>query len=123
MCDSSTVRPYLEQHRALADRLARGAPADRGLASAYERGRRMRLEDALSLATSPAPLGIGRQAGLTPREQEVVALLGEGLSNQQVADRLVISVRTAQGHVERILRKLGFTSRSQVAAWVARGGG
>jgi non-specific serine/threonine protein kinase len=55
---------------------------------------------------------------LTARERQVAALIGEGLSNRQIASRLVISVRTAQGHVENVLRKLGFSSRTQVAAWV-----
>nr|WP_238993476.1 LuxR C-terminal-related transcriptional regulator [Nocardioides caldifontis] len=55
---------------------------------------------------------------LTRREREIALLIGEGLTNQQIADRLVISVRTAQGHVEKILRKLELASRTQVATWV-----
>ncbi|GGY01717.1 LuxR C-terminal-related transcriptional regulator [Streptomyces djakartensis] len=55
---------------------------------------------------------------LTPRETEVARLVAEGLANQQIADRLVIARRTAEGHVERILGKLGFSNRSQIAAWV-----
>ena len=55
---------------------------------------------------------------LTRRETEVAELVAEGLSNPEIARRLVISVRTAQGHVENILRKLGFTSRAMIAAWV-----
>ncbi|MDV6281598.1 LuxR C-terminal-related transcriptional regulator [Rhodococcus jostii] len=55
---------------------------------------------------------------LTKRERQVADLIAEGLTNQAIADRLVISPRTAQGHVEHILAKLGFTSRTQVAAWV-----
>ncbi|HYB46794.1 MAG TPA: helix-turn-helix transcriptional regulator [Streptosporangiaceae bacterium] len=46
-------------------------------------------------------------------------LVAGGRSNRQIAAELVISQRTAEGHVERILAKLGFTSRTQVAAWVA----
>ncbi|TQC45187.1 NACHT domain-containing protein [Rhodococcus sp. WS4] len=55
---------------------------------------------------------------LTKRERQVADLIAEGLTNQAIAERLVISPRTAQGHVEHILAKLGFTSRTQVAAWV-----
>lgn len=55
---------------------------------------------------------------LTRRETEVAALVAQGLANQQIADRLVIARRTAEGHVERILSKLGFSNRSQIAAWV-----
>lgn len=57
---------------------------------------------------------------LTKRELEVAALIEEGLSNREIAQHLVIAKRTADGHVERILAKLGFTSRAQVAAWMAR---
>lgn len=56
-------------------------------------------------------------AVLTSREREVAALLTQGLTDRQIAAQLVVSLRTAQGHVQRILRKLGFTSRTQVAAW------
>ncbi|MGK2317940.1 LuxR C-terminal-related transcriptional regulator [Gordonia rhizosphera] len=54
---------------------------------------------------------------LTPREWQVAALIAEGASNAQVASDLVIAPRTAETHVENILVKLGFTSRSQVAGW------
>lgn len=66
--------------------------------------------------TTPRPLNGG--TGLTRRETEVAALIAEGLANQQIADRLVIARRTAEGHVERILGKLGLTNRTQIAAWV-----
>jgi non-specific serine/threonine protein kinase len=55
---------------------------------------------------------------LTKREREVADLVAQGLTNKQIAAKLVISLRTAQGHVEHILTKLGFTSRTQIAAWV-----
>ncbi|MFV9456510.1 protein kinase domain-containing protein [Rhodococcus sp. NM-2] len=54
---------------------------------------------------------------LTNREREVAALVAEGLTNRQIATRLTISPRTAQGHVEHLLTKLGFNSRAQIAAW------
>ena len=56
---------------------------------------------------------------LTRREKEVAALVGQGLTNREIATRLFISERTAESHVEQILGKLGFHSRSQVAAWIA----
>ena len=61
----------------------------------------------------------GKPGGLTRREWEIAQLLGEGMSNKDIAARLVISQRTAETHVESILSKLGFTSRLQVATWVA----
>nr|WP_296773434.1 LuxR C-terminal-related transcriptional regulator [Rhodococcus sp. (in: high G+C Gram-positive bacteria)] len=56
---------------------------------------------------------------LTKRESEVAGLVAEGGTNKEIAARLVIAPRTAEAHLERIMTKLGFTSRSQVAAWVA----
>jgi len=56
---------------------------------------------------------------LSRREREVAKLVAEGLTNRQIAKRLFIAERTAEGHVEQIRNKLGFTSRSQIAAWVA----
>jgi len=47
----------------------------------------------------------------------VAAGIHEGLSNREIAERLVLSVRTIDTHVQRILAKLGFTSRAQIAAW------
>ena len=46
-------------------------------------------------------------------------LIAAGRSNKEIAARLVISQRTAEGHVEHILTKLGFTSRAQIAVWIA----
>lgn len=56
---------------------------------------------------------------LTRREREVAALVAHGLTNREIAARLFISERTAESHVEQIRGKLGFRSRSQIAAWVA----
>ena len=59
--------------------------------------------------------------GLTDRQTEVAALVAEGLTNRELADRLRITERSAESHLERIRLRLGFRSRSQVAAWyVAR---
>ena len=59
-------------------------------------------------------------AGLSSRELEVATLVADGLTNRQIAQHLVISERTAQNHVQRVLTKLGFTSRSQITAWIVR---
>jgi predicted ATPase/DNA-binding CsgD family transcriptional regulator len=56
---------------------------------------------------------------LTPREREVVALIARGYTNKAIADELVITPATAARHVANILGKLGFTSRTQVAWWLA----
>lgn len=59
------------------------------------------------------------QSRLTRREAEVARLVAAGLTNRQIADRLFVSPRTAEYHVEQIRNKLGFHSRAQVAAWSA----
>jgi predicted ATPase/DNA-binding CsgD family transcriptional regulator len=98
---------------------------------AFAEGAAYSFEQAVALAlgedddgsdeAAPAPTrsSTEKPGGLTRREWEIAQLLGEGLSNKEIADRLVISQRTAETHVERILSKLGFTSRLQVASWVA----
>ena len=57
---------------------------------------------------------------LTAREREVAALIAEGLTNGQLAERLYISPKTAAVHVSNILMKLGLSGRAEVAAWAVR---
>ncbi|MQY20605.1 HTH-type transcriptional regulator MalT [Nocardia sp. RB20] len=61
-----------------------------------------------------------REDVLTVRERQVAELVAQGLSNRQIAQRLVVSPRTVDRHIENILGKLDFSSRAQVAAWMAR---
>ena len=88
----------------------------RGSALSEEQAVRYALDQDLETGAEPAP---AEASPLTRRETEVAELVGQGLSNPEIAERLTISVRTAQGHVENILRKLGFTNRAMIAAWVA----
>ncbi|CAM3201788.1 Hydrolase/LuxR domain protein [Prescottella defluvii] len=67
-------------------------------------------------AERPAP----PSGELTARQLQVAALVAEGLTNRQIARRLGIEERSAEGHVERIRLRLGVTSRAQVAAWWGR---
>lgn len=103
---------------------ARRALGEGQFSAAFRRGREFVLEEAIAYALgdvtpSPEP-GPSQVTPLTDREREVAVLIADGRSNQEIADKLVISRRTAEGHVNRILRKLGFDSRSQVAAWAAQ---
>jgi predicted ATPase/DNA-binding CsgD family transcriptional regulator len=110
------------------ERQARQALGETSFQAAYHRGLELPAEDALAYALQeppeeppkkpPAP-GVAGGALLTPRELQVARLLARGRSNKEIAAELVISPRTAEGHVERILTKLGFASRAQVAAWAA----
>jgi len=76
------------------------------------------VDESDETVAAPTRPSAEKPGGLTRREWEIAQLLGEGLSNKDIAARLVISQRTAETHVERILTKLGFTSRLQVASWV-----
>lgn len=60
---------------------------------------------------------ISGSAGLTPREREVLQLIGQKLTNQEIADRLVIEVGTVKNHVHSILEKLNVSSRHDAAAY------
>ncbi|GAA3677593.1 LuxR family transcriptional regulator [Lentzea roselyniae] len=65
----------------------------------------------------------GAQSGrgpLSKRETQVASLVAEGLTNKEIAAKLLVAPRTAQTHVDHILTKLGVESRSQIAAWVAK---
>ena len=58
-----------------------------------------------------------RPSPLSRREEEVAVLVSQGLSNREIAERLVISDRTVESHVQSALNKLGFRTRAQIAAW------
>jgi len=60
--------------------------------------------------------------GLTPREIEVLGLLAEGLTNQEIAERLVVSPTTVKTHVQNILQKMGVSDRTQAAVYAVRCG-
>jgi DNA-binding NarL/FixJ family response regulator len=62
-----------------------------------------------------------RPSPLTPREHEVAELVGQGFTNREIAERLVLSERTAQNHVQHILTKLALSNRSQIAVWFTAG--
>jgi DNA-binding NarL/FixJ family response regulator len=72
-------------------------------------------------AVAPAPAAEDPH-GLTAREAEVLALVGRGLTNAEIAGELFISTKTASVHVSNILRKLGLRSRIQAAAVAQRRG-
>jgi pimeloyl-ACP methyl ester carboxylesterase len=63
------------------------------------------------------PVARRRAAGLTARQREVAELVSQGCTNREIATRMGIDERSAEGHVERIRLRLGFRSRAQIAAW------
>lgn len=86
----------------------------------FHRGVQMSVDESVRYALQQPTPPVLKELVLTPREQQVAGLVAEGLTNKKIAERLVISQRTAQGHVEHILTKLGFTARTQIAAWVVK---
>lgn len=115
-----TVRP--QAMRAYLDkwlepvRISVGAAAEKLL----DEGRRLALDEALALGLDDRREDgqrAGRSSVLTRRESEVAELVARGLTNREIAGQLYLSIRTVEVHVDHILSKLGFRTRTQLAAW------
>jgi non-specific serine/threonine protein kinase len=117
-----TFRDWSEQGRARA----REALGQQAFEAACERGRCLTAEEAVAYALGeeaeapPTPEPGPSLPQLTRREREVAELVAQGESNKAIAANLMVSQRTAESHIEHILSKLGFTSRTQIAAWIIR---
>lgn len=74
------------------------------------------------MATEPAEKNVKNSYGLTERELDVLELMVEGLSNPQIADKLIITRATAKAHVHSILQKLCVTSRTQATVTAMKEG-
>jgi predicted ATPase/DNA-binding SARP family transcriptional activator/DNA-binding CsgD family transcriptional regulator len=119
----SFYEPYIDAVRAQLDDAAWGA--------AWSEGRAMSMDEAIEYALSgeePAipsssmpdqPPSAKPPSTLTRREDEIATFVAQGLTNRQIATELSISEHTVATHVGKIMRKLGLSSRSQLAAWVA----
>ena len=83
-------------------------------------GRLLRQRGTRDVPRGPRPSTRANPAGLTARELEVLAMLGEGLRNAEIADRLVLSERTVGHHVSATLRKLQVRSRAEASATAVR---
>lgn len=125
---------YVMQDRLREQRLKmlRQALGEERMKAAWAAGRAMPFEQALAearkileeavVADDPRPPARTLQGQLSRREEEVAALVAQGLSNRGIAKRLFISERTADTHIQNILNKLGFSSRAQIAAWTIEHG-
>lgn len=103
----------------------RAALSDEEFEDAYDRGYRLSPGAAVDLAletkksTRQAARDNVHPMPLTRREREIAELVTHGRTNKEIAENLVIAQRTVEGHVQHILTKLDFTSRAQIAGWVA----
>jgi predicted ATPase/DNA-binding CsgD family transcriptional regulator len=115
---------YLERMQEENIARSRESLGRRAFEAAREHGATMAQEEVIAYALgedtgrAAPPESVPDQA-LTKREREVAAMVARGMSNKEIAAGLVIAQRTAERHVENILCKLGFTSRTQIAVWVA----
>jgi predicted ATPase/DNA-binding CsgD family transcriptional regulator len=116
---------YAEIRKSGAD-TARGALGGERFDTLVGHGYAVSLPVALAVAKGEAPAGPSAGAGepgaggkaLTRREREVAELVADGLGNREIAERLYLSKRTVDSHVEHVFTKLGFSSRAQLTAWV-----
>lgn len=110
----------VEWHHELLERARQGL-GTKWFDEGFEAGQRMSPANLVMLALGegkPKPLKQDRdETSLTKRERQVAEFVAQGMSNKEIAKTLVISVRTVDSHVENTMRKLGFNSRAQIAAW------
>lgn len=108
---------------------SRTALGERAYEAAEQRGARMSSRELIAFALGeeeparparPKPEH-GPETVLTRRESQVAELVAAGRSNREIAEALVISQRTVESHVDHILSKLGFSTRTQIAVWLATG--
>lgn len=90
-----------------------------------DEGRDMPLDEVIAAGLDPRPEDpwhVGTSPGLTDREREVAVLVARGMANREIAEQLVLSVRTVETHVGRALTKLGLRTRGQLTAWAHQEG-
>ena len=116
------VVPPPSQYARLVAEL-RAELGDDAFASAWSAGRALSASDAIEEALVPPSVpGEAATATLSPRELEVLSLLARGRSDRMTAEELFLSVRTVEGHVARILTKLGVRTREEASRTVGPGG-
>jgi predicted ATPase/DNA-binding CsgD family transcriptional regulator len=115
---------YAEIRKSAAD-TARNALGEERFDALVGHGYALSLSAALAVAKGEAPAAPAGIAvpgtvakSLTRREREIAGLVADGLGNREIAEQLYLSKRTVDSHLEHTFTKLGFTSRTQLAAWV-----
>jgi predicted ATPase/DNA-binding CsgD family transcriptional regulator len=109
-------------------------PEQRALKKIWAEGRELNLEEAIEYALSesekptrapallPSQEAKARFGGLTAREREAATLIAQGKTNREIAELMVVKVKTVETYVTRILNKLGYGSRVQIATWAVEKG-
>jgi DNA-binding NarL/FixJ family response regulator len=112
---------YVSRHDSVEDllRRIRAAYKDRALVSPEIAAALMSRVAKYAQLFDEVEAGMHEQADLTPREREILELIGQGLTNQEIADCLVIEVGTVKNHVHSVLKKLDVSSREDAAAYLA----
>lgn len=125
--DQRRIEDFPDQHqRRLASVTATLGP--KGYLEVWKAARTTAIDETLAEArawrpsTSAGPDPPESRSSLSPRETEVLRLMTDGLTNQQIADRLFVSRRTAATHVGNILTRLDLPSRTAAVAWAIRNG-
>jgi predicted ATPase/DNA-binding CsgD family transcriptional regulator len=112
---------YMVRHAQHCEEILKRAMPIERLEANLDAGAALSFESLLAYATGEADpaLGPGQDVRLTRREREVSEQLGRGLGSQEIAAQLSLSARTVEGHIGRAMMKLGFDSRTKLAAWAA----
>ncbi|GAA5115392.1 ATP-binding protein [Haloechinothrix salitolerans] len=123
---ATSLFKHLERGHAICEERTRAALGETWQTH-VDKGAAMDTESAIDLALRRTAKPVVAHHGarlddeLTGREREIAQLVADGLSNRDIAAKLVISPRTAEKHVEKILTKLGLSSRTQIGVWFATG--
>ncbi|HEX9032160.1 MAG TPA: LuxR C-terminal-related transcriptional regulator [Streptosporangiaceae bacterium] len=112
----ATFTPFFEERRERIGRAAEAAAGD-AARSAWADGSRLGIDDAIAIAFGDSRPPSTSAGGMSIRELEVARLVAEGLTNNQIAARLHLSVRTVESHVRNALMKAGLANRTQLATW------
>ncbi|GAA3418766.1 ATP-binding protein [Streptosporangium vulgare] len=114
---------HLTRYHEECEERTREALGKQSFDTVVRQGAKMRCDEAFAFALGEEAPSRGRSgeaekpSPLTRRETEIAKLIAQGLSNKEIAASLTIAQRTAEGHVEHIMTKLGFHSRAQIAVW------
>jgi predicted ATPase/DNA-binding CsgD family transcriptional regulator len=120
---SVSSEPWVEKRAEVAEQLSRSRLGPIKSEEVWKEGWAMSFDEAIDYALGGGEPVKGVDAGpLSMREREVAKLVAAGMTNREIAKRLFITERTAEGHLEHIRNKLGVRSRTEIATWAVQRG-